>query len=324
LLARSGSFERLAAAGQVRLRGIVEMDVPLHVLDSGTSVPRGSIGLTAAPARLPGGSGLLFATKGHQLGAAVESVRASEPEWTSPAEWVCGIQNGMQKDDVLGNAFGRERLIGAATILGAQHAGDGSIVVTAPGATYLGDFAPATSRLTDNAFELLSDIGLVVQREVDARTVLWSKACNAAGVFGVCVLARCSGQRMSGTAALMRAYLSLVREAADLARAYGVQVGDYPGFPIKTYVERDEEATLALVEQQVRRPRAPGAAESFPSMVQDLRAGRPLEVEGVFGDLVERAARAGRVVPRLSLVCDLLRGIDALTTLNRDAIAMPG
>ena len=45
-------------------------------------------------------------------------------------------------------------------------------------------------------------------------------------------------------------------------------------------------------------------------MTQDLLAGRALEVDDVFGDLVERADRAGVAVPRLRLVRDLLRGLD--------------
>jgi ketopantoate reductase len=55
-------------------------------------------------------------------------------------------------------------------------------------------------------------------------------------------------------------------------------------------------------------PIAPGA---YPSMAQDLFAGRAMEVEEVFGDVVTRAERAGVDVPRVALVCDLLRGLNA-------------
>ncbi len=47
-------------------------------------------------------------------------------------------------------------------------------------------------------------------------------------------------------------------------------------------------------------------------MTQDLLAGRRLEVDAVFGDLVERADRVGVEVPRLRLVRDLLRGTSEL------------
>ena len=45
-------------------------------------------------------------------------------------------------------------------------------------------------------------------------------------------------------------------------------------------------------------------------MTQDLRAGRAIEVDDVFADLVARGERAGVAVPRLRLVRDFLRGLD--------------
>src|SRR6185312_2338661 len=91
--------------------------------------------------------------------------------------------------------------------------------------------------------------------------------------------------------------------------AEGAEVGDYRGFPpIRTYVTQPEAATLATI------PAGPmPRGGSVPSMTQDLLAGRPMEVEGVFGDLVARAARAGVAAPHLTFVHDLLRGIDRLT-----------
>ncbi len=44
-------------------------------------------------------------------------------------------------------------------------------------------------------------------------------------------------------------------------------------------------------------------------MTQDLLAGRSLEVEQVFGDLVRRADSAQRPAPHLHLVTHLLRGL---------------
>jgi ketopantoate reductase len=45
-------------------------------------------------------------------------------------------------------------------------------------------------------------------------------------------------------------------------------------------------------------------------MAQDVLAGRALEVDEVFSDLVARAERAGLAAPRLTLIRDLLQGID--------------
>ena len=103
----------------------------------------------------------------------------------------------------------------------------------------------------------------------------------------------------------MRAYLGLVRETAALAPAHGVPVGDYTNFTIRTLVAVRRGDGGRARRQEVPGP-GPRKREFYPSMTQDLLAGRALEVDDVFGDL----GRAGVAVPRLRLVRDLLRGLD--------------
>ena len=45
-------------------------------------------------------------------------------------------------------------------------------------------------------------------------------------------------------------------------------------------------------------------------MAYDVVSGRALEVDQVFGDLVARAEQIGLAAPRLTLIRDILRGID--------------
>jgi len=114
---------------------------------------------------------------------------------------------------------------------------------------------------------------------------------------------------LNGDPNLMRAYLALLGETAATGAAYGVEVGNYPGFPpIQTFAVTPAEEILARI--------APGPLPrggSMPSMTQDLLAGRPMEVEQVFDDLVVRAERAGVPVPHLTFVRNVLRGIDRIT-----------
>jgi len=303
LLATPRSAERLLARGGITLQGAVDAVVPL----SRDSASGGCVALTTDPADLPSDAQVLFTTKGHDLPNAVEFVREKAGERVS---WAAGVQNGIVKDDLLLAAFGPDRVVGAATIFGAQRPTDanGAVQVTSRGATYLGELDGRVSARVEHTARTLEAAGIPTQARTDIASVLWSKACNATGVFGVTVLARVSNQQLFASPHLMRAYLVLVRETAAVAKAYGVEVGDYAGFPpIRTYAERDHEATIAALQ-----PAAPGAP-SYASMTQDLLAGQPLEVDAVFGDIVARAARKQVPVPALRLVRDLIRGLDAMT-----------
>jgi 2-dehydropantoate 2-reductase len=310
LLATPGTLKRLGDAGTIRLRGVVTLDVPV----APAPAPAGVVGLTGDPADLTRGAAVLFATKGHQLREAATHVRAAWPRAGDAAAWVGGLQNGMAKDDVLAGIFGSDRLVGAVTILGGERRPDGEIAVASLGCTYLGELGTGTAEPTPRVLDAVARLraaGIPVEAPPDIRPVLWSKACNAAGVFGVTSVLRISTPRLFRDPHLIRAYLELVRETAAIAAAHGVPVGDYTNFPIRTYVTRsDEETVAALSQQALLSPATSGGVESFASMTQDLRAGRAIEVDDVFADLVERGEHAGVAVPRLRLVRDFLRGLD--------------
>lgn len=309
LFASTRTAARLLADGEIHLRGIVTVDAPVQPAPAGAGV----VGVTDDPAALSGarGCGLIFLTKGHDLPAAIAAVRAVWPAPDDDAAWVAGLQNGMEKDDLLAAAFGAGRVVGGATILGGER-GAASVAVTSLGMTYLGEFVGGASARVGAAIAALTVAGIPATGDADIRSVLWSKACNAAGVFGVSVLARCTAPQLFHDRDLMRAYLALVRETAATARAYGVTVGNHPKFPpIRTYAESSAADILATLPP-AGTPAPQGG--SLPSMTQDLLAGRPMEVDSIFGDLVTRAEHAGIAVPHLTFVRDVLRGLNRQRT----------
>jgi len=297
LLATPRSAEALRAAGAIRLHGALELTVPLG----------GALRLVAEAGALPPGAGVVFTPKGHQLAAAVAQVVAGAPD---PA-WVAGIQNGVVKDDLLAAAFGAERTLGAVTILGAARESDGRVAVASRGATYFGELTDSSSERATAAAAAFAAAGVPTEAVANIRTVTWSKMCNAAGLFAVTCLGRISSDRFGHFPELVRAYMGLIRETASVAAVQGIPMGDFPGFPIRTYLGRSDDANVAwFAERAASSKPVPGAPASRTSMYQDLLAGRPMEVEAIYGDVVARGERLGVAVPRLTLARDLLRAID--------------
>jgi 2-dehydropantoate 2-reductase len=264
LFATPRSAERLRAAGRIVLDGAIDLEVKLDQLT-----------LTSSTSEVPCGSSMVFCTKGQDLPGAIDKLNRSRPAW------VAGVQNGVVKDDLLVAAFGAENVVGAATIFGAVRQDDGRIRVAGRGMTYFGELDQRPSERVLQAAATFDSAGIPTQARNDIAAVLWSKACNAAGVFGICVLARVSNPHLFSDADLMRAYLSLIRETAAVAAAYGARVGNYAGFPpIRTYVESDDQTILTSLP-----PRPHQIEPSYASMTNDLLAGRPMEVEAIFGDM---------------------------------------
>ncbi len=305
LLGTSRSVARLLDAGKIQLRGVVGRDVAV----APAPAPAGVVGVTANARDLPRSTGIIFMTKGHDLPSAIAMVREAWPLEDDRSSWVAGVQNGVVKDDLLAAAFGVDRVVGGVTILGAQREADGGVRVAARGMTYLGELGGGTSPRVDAAVALLRQAEIPSEAATDIRSVIWSKECNAVGVFGVTVLARTSSPGMGRSPHLVRAYLSLIRETGAVAKALGVTIGDFAGFSIRTYLDLPEDDVLALFASRASPPQ-PGVVESYSSMAQDLLAGRPMEVDQIFADVVDRAQKVGVPVPRMTLVRDLIRGID--------------
>lgn len=300
LLATERSAARLREAGAIRLHGAVELEVPVE-----------AVRLTTDPRDLPHGAGVVFTTKGRELPDAARHVRANWPAADDDAAWVAGIQNGVVKDDVLAGVFGAERVVGGVTIVGAQREEDGRVAVTSRGATYFGEFDGRPSARAQAAVDAFNWAGLPTELAADVRSVIWSKMCNATGFFGVTCLTRIASNHFGHYPELVNAYMGLVRETAAVANAYGVEIGAYPAFPIKSYLDRTDEENVAwFAERAAPFDPSPNAPLSRTSMLQDLLAGRPLEVEAIFGDVCERARRVGVPVPKLEVVRDLIRAID--------------
>jgi 2-dehydropantoate 2-reductase len=288
----------LLAAEAIKLSGVIQMSVPVTAK---VPAPAGAVSVTTDAASIPAHCGVVFATKAHQLQRAIEGAAA-----LPTIAWACGVQNGVVKDTSLAEAYGRERVVGSSTILGARRITNGDVTVTALGTTYFGEVGGGASARAQSIAAAFTDARIPSIAVDDIDSVIWSKACNATGAFGVSVLTGPEAPLIGYDPDLMRAFLSLVRETAAVAAALGHPVGNYDGLPpVRTWVERDVEEIVA----ELSPPPSGETVRTYPSMLQDLMAGRAMEVEEVFGAIVAQGEAHDIPVPRLTFVRDLLRGL---------------
>jgi 2-dehydropantoate 2-reductase len=303
VLGRASSAAGLAEAGNVQLEGFLDLRVPV----SGAAARPGHICVVDDPARLPAVTGMIFTTKGHHLQAAVAQVAGAGPAILGDC-WFAGLQNGVVKDDVLSEAFGPGRVLGAATTLNARRTDVAQVTVGSLGTTYFGELgAPPSERVTA-ACDAFAGAGLPVTVVDDGRALVWSKFAHAVGIFAVTGLTGLSTGAMTHRRPLVLAYRSLLEEVDAVALAEGVHIGDYPGLPMRTYLNSTGEEVAQAMGSGPYDPQGP---QSFSSMAQDIAAGRKTEAEQIFGDLVRRGQLHGVPTPRVGLVNDLISGIDA-------------
>jgi 2-dehydropantoate 2-reductase len=136
---------------------------------------------------------------------------------------------------------------------------------------------------------ILAAAGLKAPVQTRIRNELWLKLLGNATLNPVSALTRATLAEMVGSPPSRALLEALMEEVLAVAGALGVEV------PLS--IEKRLEGAAA-------------GGEHRTSMLQDLEAGRPLEVEALVGAVVELAGDLGVEVPRLRTVHALTRLLD--------------
>jgi 2-dehydropantoate 2-reductase len=219
------------------------------------------------------------------------------------------LQNGVLKDRALGAVFGPESVIGAATMIGATLTGPGKVHYTAPSTTYVGEFDRRETDRVRAVAEMFDKAGLRIQTAADIRSVTWCKLNHILPSAGLSVLTRLEFHRVLKDRTLAALFVELTRECAQLAKAQGIPLDDFPGFEVKTVCEEPLEQAIAFVREYGQKIEAAGMTHVKISMLQDVERGKRTEVEEIIGYVVREAARLQIPVPKIELVYRLVRGV---------------
>lgn len=188
------------------------------------------------------------------------------------------IQNGLGNYETLVAHVGRERTAIGVIYVGAQLV-NGELRATGPGKVELGRPPGAAPRAKlDELARLLGAGGMDVTVVDDAWPAVWRKIVTNAAVNPLSALIRRTNAELLTDPSASRVADCLAREVARVATASGVRIGE-------------EEA----VKQWRAMAALTGANRS--SMLQDVEAGRPTEVDAISGAVAREGERRGVDAP---------------------------
>jgi 2-dehydropantoate 2-reductase len=246
------------------------------------------VAAASSPAELPVPDLVIVATKATGLDAAAASLAGHWPEAA-----VMTVLNGLGAEDVV-RRYGNWPLLSAVTFISGTKHSDTHVEYILDTETWLGPYGDTAFELAREAGELIARSGLKVEVLPDLRPAQWSKLIFNATVNGLAALTGLPhdfhfAQEERGE--LGRVVHALIDEGKAVARAADVELHDDPW----------EMNVLAT-----RR----GSAH-FPSMLEDVEASRPTEVELINGALVREAREYGVDAPLQEAVYALVRGREA-------------
>ena len=248
-----------------------------------------SLRASTDPAALPPFDLAIVATKATELDDAASRLAGRSPEGV-----VMPVQNGLGAEEVV-RRHGEWRLISAVTFMSGTRHDDTHVEYILDTATWLGPYAGTPYALAEETGQLIVRSGLEAEVLPDLRPAQWSKLIFNATVNGVAALAElphdfhfAERERPSDLGHLVH---DLVTEGKRVAAAAGVELHDDPW------------KMNVLATQR-------GSAH-YPSMLEDVEARRPTEVELINGSLVREAARHGVEVPLHTALYRLVKAKEA-------------
>ena len=248
----------------------------------------GTVGVRPA-ARLPAGvSGpaalVVLFTKAFHSAAALEGARAAIGSDT----WILSLQNGLGHVEVIRRHVDDARIVVGTTTFPADLIGPGRVRTHGGGQSKIMAVAGGVTDRLRALAAAFTACDLATQIAEDVFVSIWEKlafncAMNAlAAVTGFTV-----GQM--GSAPEGRALADrVVVEVVAVARRKGIAA--------------DVERVRAVVAMAFREH-----THHKPSMLQDLLAHRPTEIDAINGAVVREAAALGMEVPTTATLCDLVR-----------------
>ena len=253
---------------------------------SGRSDFTAQVGASNDPAELGEPDLVVICTKATGLEPAAEALAGHFPRAT-----VMTTQNGLGAEEIV-RARGDWPLVSAVTFMsGTKHA-DTHVEYVLDTETWLGPYDATPFETVEEIAGLLVSAGLKAEALPDLRPAQWSKLIFNATVNGVAALTGLPHDLHFAEPEHMGGLVEeLMTEGKRVADAAGIALHDDPW----------DMNVLAT-----RR----GSAH-FPSMLEDVEAGRPTEVELINGSLVREAGRAGVEVPLQSALYALVRGREA-------------
>lgn len=294
MLARGRRAQQIAQQG-LRIRGLVEFDVPVAVVTD--------------PKQLRSADTLVIATKALNTAATLEPLRGAA------IATVFSIQNGIMKDQLLADAFGHDRVLGCLANTSGEVLSSGEVLFTRNVNLLLGERQQTYSERVQRIVDAIDTSGVRCAQSSDIVAQEWAKFVSWVGlVVGACTTRASTWKYLSDRGAAL-VIVRLTREVGALATRCGVALNDDSMMPVATLCRTTEEDAVNIVLKMGNDYRM-NAPQHRMSTLQDLEAGRPLEIEETLGFAAHKAVEVGLYLPLLANAYELLNAIDRTSRMD--------
>lgn len=252
---------------------------------------------------------LVFAVKTYQMEAAIAGLGHVA------ANSIVSVANGVMKNEQLADVYGAGHVLGCMADTSGELHSDGVAEFTRNVCLNIGPYQHPTTTQAGDIARAINDAGVVTRAVDNIATVEWSKFVAWISMFALSLVARRPTGQFLSNREFARVAVLQMKEAAALAAHFGIPLSNEAPMPVVNIAAQPIEAGIEMV-LEAGRIFTKNAPTHRMSSLQDLEAGRRLEVDGTLGYLVGKAREAGIPVPALNISYALIAGVDALQVVG--------
>lgn len=298
-LARDGHDVALVARGE-RAQGLATHGLAVTGAEDFTA----RCAIVTEPRRLRSADLLILATKTYDTAGALQSLGGLK------VASAFSVQNGVQKDEALAQAFGPAAALGAISLAGAEllaprGGAPGAVRYTRAGLTTIGEIAGGDSPRVAAVVAALQRAGLRAEASDRITSVEWSKFVGWSGASALAVLTRQPTWRFLRDPDTALLATRVMRETAAVARHLGIPLID-AALASAAMLHRSEAEAVRITQAFAEHLQATAPALR-QSILQDAERGRRLEVDETLDYTLRLAKRFQLPAPTLDLCCRVLR-----------------
>ena len=275
----------------LRLTGLQECTVQIEATDNPKDIRECDI--------------LIYTVKAQDTQAALAIT-----EHIGVRDFATSLQNGVVKDELLVDVFGKEKVVGGLAVVAGERPVPGTVNWTYDGGTQFGELDGGTSGRVDEIVGIFQRAGLITQASDAILSATWSKMVGWIPIGLLATLSRRNNAGVMSNRQLVTEYIGMVRELQALAAAKEIPLIDLGPYHVKTWCEGAAEEAI---EKVLTSPLA--GSQSTHSALQDIQKGIPTEFQACVGPILEEAQERSIPMQRVQIMYVTLMGLE--DTLKR-------
>ena len=244
---------------------------------------------------------LIFTTKAHHTTTVLKTTAH-----ITINNLVVSLQNGVDKDQLLADTFGSNKVIGGLSVIAGERTEPGLINWAFDGGTQFGELDGTESERVNSLVNAFTKSGMIAQSSNNIVSETWSKLVGWVPLGLLSIRWKSSASGVLSNRSIATEYVDMVRELQLLADYVGVGLVDKGPYRVATWCKG---STNTAIEHVMTSPLA--SSNAIHSAFQDIKKGIVTEFRSCVGPILEKATKASIPIANVQSAYSELMALEA-------------